>query len=224
VQPSLESWSATLAARVHAELTRQEVVEMDKPPPPAPATPPPATPPVGTSAPRVRAPAGARRPANEPAAAARVVAAEPRADDPVDLTAEAIVTGTASAYAGGATSGSGNRRAPPPQTAGPPAPPVGPGATGPDRSSPVRLEADEWQCAWPREADSRDIDQQWVVLRVIVRADGSAESARLVSDPGHGFGGAAVACALRTRFAPARDRGGHPTRMESPPIRVRFTR
>jgi protein TonB len=63
-----------------------------------------------------------------------------------------------------------------------------------------------------------------VVLRVVVDASGTADSARVLADPGHGFGAAAVACALRTRFVPARARDGTPVRSTSPPIRVRFTR
>jgi protein TonB len=46
----------------------------------------------------------------------------------------------------------------------------------------------------------------------------------VLADPGHGFGAAAVACALRTRFVPARARSGQAVRSLSPPIRVRFTR
>jgi protein TonB len=44
-----------------------------------------------------------------------------------------------------------------------------------------------------------------VVIRVVAAADGRAASAELVSDPGHSFGAAAIACALRTRFSPARE-------------------
>jgi len=63
-----------------------------------------------------------------------------------------------------------------------------------------------------------------VVIRVVVRADGTAESFVVVADPGGGFGPAAIASAMRTRFAPARDREGAPVRGTSPPINVRFTR
>jgi protein TonB len=63
-----------------------------------------------------------------------------------------------------------------------------------------------------------------VVIRVVAAADGRAASAELVSDPGHSFGAAAIACALRTRLSPARDAAGDAVRARSPPIRVRFTR
>jgi protein TonB len=63
-----------------------------------------------------------------------------------------------------------------------------------------------------------------VIVRAWVRADGSVEQASVVSDPGHGFGTAAINCTQHTRFNPARDAQGRPIRALSPPIRVRFTR
>lgn len=223
-EPSLESWSAELAARVHAELGRQEVVELAKPPPPKEApNPEEERPPVPV---RERVPEAARttKAPPPPAQAGQIVAQEPRADDPLDLTSDTFVTGTANAYAGGTTTATGtNPVAVLTRTVDPSASPTrAPGQ--PDRSGPVRLEEDEWQCAWPREADTEQIDERAVVLRIIVGVDGTAESASLMSDPGHGFGQAAVACALRTRFTPARDRQGRTIKSQSPPIRVRFTR
>jgi periplasmic protein TonB len=46
----------------------------------------------------------------------------------------------------------------------------------------------------------------------------------VVSDPGLGFGAAARACALGTRFLPARNEEGRPITAPSPPIRVHFFR
>ena len=97
-------------------------------------------------------------------------------------------------------------------------------ASATDRASSVSLESEKWSCPWPREADAEQIDEQTVVLRVVVGASGTAERATVLADPGHGFGAAAVACALRTRFVPARARSGEAVRSLSPPIRVRFTR
>jgi protein TonB len=137
----------------------------------------------------------------------------------LDLTANTFVTGSASAYAGGTTTSNGtSAKAIFAQTIDPEPTPE------PDRSRPVSLADDEWQCAWPRSADAEDIDEQSVVIRVAVRSDGAVASTRLVSDPGHGFGAAALACAVRTHFTPACDRHGRPLFAESPPIRVRFTR
>lgn len=98
------------------------------------------------------------------------------------------------------------------------------GDSGPDLSTPVSLEGQSWSCPWPPEADSERIDEQTVVIRVVVGPNGSVTSAEIVLEPGHGFGKAAVACAMSTRFTPAHDRAGNAVRARSPPIRVRFTR
>jgi periplasmic protein TonB len=160
------------------------------------------------------------------APAAAVVAQEP--SGPIDLTSDTLVVGAAKAYAGGATQtqgtsavageGKGNETGPSPRSA------VGDGAGVPDQSAPVGLASQRWSCPWPGEADPLPIDEETVVIRVVVRSDGSAESVAVVSDPGHGFGEAAARCAMRTRFTPARAGGGAPIRSSSPAIRVRFTR
>jgi protein TonB len=95
---------------------------------------------------------------------------------------------------------------------------------GPDLSTTVSLEGQSWSCPWPPEADSERIDEQTVVIRVVVDPDGSVKSADIIVEPGHGFGKAAVTCAMNTRFTPAHDRAGNAVRARSPPIRVRFTR
>jgi protein TonB len=93
-----------------------------------------------------------------------------------------------------------------------------------DRSGGVSLDDRSWACPWPREADALQIDEQTVIIEVVVDPDGTVTSAIVVSDPGHGFGPAAIACALRTRFTPARDRAGRPIRAQAPSVVVRFTR
>lgn len=220
-----------------------------RPPPPPPLEPPAEpTPPIarhrGPATPEPDEPPPEPPRAPPPAEAARVVTRE-ESRGPVDLTGFTLVQGSAKAYAGGTTTADGTSRQPvyasvvPPRADGgarvrpaaavadagvalvraPPGPPP-----PPDRSRPVSLEADEWRCPWPAEADEAQIDEQSVVIRVVVRPDGSAAAAKVLSDPGYGFGQAAVACALRTRFRPALDRAGNPRRALSPPIRVRFTR
>lgn len=215
-EPTLESWSAAVAARVHAELTKVEAIELPKPPPPPvppPAPPPPAPPATPPQATATRPP--------PPARAGAIVAQAVEPSGPVDLTQDTFVTGTAEAYAGGVTTSAGTSAtavtaqevAPGPQPAKPQ-----------DRSRAVGLDEASWSCPWPKDAEEQNIDEQLVVLRVSVRADGTAESADLASDPGHGFGQAALACAMATRFSPARDSSGKPIAARSPPIRVRFTR
>jgi protein TonB len=147
--------------------------------------------------------------------------------DPLDLTS-AMVTGDAATFAGGTTTSSGtnDQAVHGPVSAdggaGPARPPPPP--PGPDRSHAVSLDASEWSCPWPREADAEQIDAQSVVLKVLVRPDGSVHDARITQDPGFGFGTAALACARRTRFEAARDRSGTRVLAWSPAIRVRFVR
>jgi protein TonB len=159
-----------------------------------------------------------------PAQAGAIIAQEPSPSAPLDLTSATFVVGAASTYAGGVTASRGSNTAA--GGAGDVDARAAPGASsaGPDRSSNVSLAQQSWSCPWPHEADTERIDEQTVVIRVIVAPDGTVQATEVISDPGHGFGPAAVACALRTRFTPARDRAGEPLRARSPPIRVRFTR
>jgi periplasmic protein TonB len=235
-QPSPEPWRAPRATHVQVELRRQSDPELPPPPTvqhrePVATHVPPSLAVPGPPAPRAApwpAPVRAERPAagtSPPTApAGQIVAQEPEGSDTLDLTALTFVTGTASVYGGGASTRDGSSLGAMPARA--------PGhhasfTTTPraaDHSRPVQLNADDWQCAWPREADDEWIDEQFVVLRVVVGRDGRVTSASLVADPGHGFGAAALACVMRTRFIPARDARGALVETSSPPIRVRFTR
>jgi protein TonB len=220
---SLGSWSAQLAARIHEELGRERVVELTPPPPPPPKPAPPAEPPPQRQ-PVARAAHPAPRRADSrpppPAQAGKIIAQEEAPRAPLDLTGDTFVTGTAQAYAGGVTSPTGtNPNAVESREVDAKAPPG-----EPDRSHPVGLADEDWRCPWPHDAEAEQIDEQVAVVRVIVRPDGTVASARIVRDPGHGFGDAAVACAMRTRFTPAADPSGRPIKAESPPVRVRFTR
>jgi periplasmic protein TonB len=212
------------------EKVKEMTVELERPPPPIekPTEKPPKETPSETPRHKVQAPKEPPPPAA--AQAAKLAgAAEPDPDAPIDLSGETFVTGDAVAYAGGVTApkgtstepvfdrnasangvvgGKGTRKSPP----------------APNASAPVSLREDEWHCPWPSEAEDSAIDVETVILRVTVDARGRVESSELVRDPGHGFGAAALACASRTRFVPARNREGHAVRSESPPIRVRFTR
>jgi periplasmic protein TonB len=46
----------------------------------------------------------------------------------------------------------------------------------------------------------------------------------MLRDPGHGFGAAAIQCAMGQRFNSALDRMGNPVAATTPPILVRFSR
>lgn len=237
-EPSLEDGSAPVTARVDAELRDQEIVELENVSPrEAPfLQSPPSKPDRKTPRPTRSAPAASRRPLvtgapPSPAAPRRAPPHEPIASPPEDLGAETVAAGRAAKSAGRTTAATGvhqvvvsmpdaerGRRSTTNSVANPVALERSSAAT------PVGLDEHEWHCVWPREAEADHIDEPSVVLRVMVRADGSAESARLIADPGHGFGAAALRCALETRFVAARDRYGNAIRAESAPIRVRFTR
>lgn len=197
-----------------------------QPPPPSPVTPEntarehratPAKPPPVTVHP-------VRSSGLEAAQAATVVAQPPESGTPVDLTADEVVTGTATAYPGGLTASTGTSTSAVGQAPAAPRSRQTTSSVALDHSSPVSLATESWSCPWPREADAQQIDEQTVILRVLVTADGDPENATVVSDPGQGFGPAALACAMRTHFTPAHDPKGNPMRATSPPIRVRFTR
>jgi periplasmic protein TonB len=224
IHVSLWRWaqpSASLAgppARRPAAPAHDRTIDLTPPPPPPPVVEEPRAPPPVKPA----SIQPARRPPPAQAGAILAQASDPEA--PLDLTAESFVTGTAQAYAGGTTASAGTSPAavqardvdPRSEAAAP--------SVEPDLSTAVALEDESWSCPWPPEADTEQVDEQTVIIRVVVAPDGKVEAAEVVSDPGGGFGAAATTCARQTRFTPARDRRGAPTRATSPPIRVRFTR
>jgi periplasmic protein TonB len=207
-------------AAARAPELQVELFELPPPPPPPPEAPPEPEPPPR---PRVVRPSPTRpspAPPPTPAQTAQVVAKEAPADEPLDLTSFTIASGDASHFAGGKSSSTGtSTRA----VTGPAASDGVPDGTG-DLSRPVGIRENEWDCPWPAEADALGIDEQVVVLRVTVNAEGRAEAAEIVRDPGHGFGAAVQTCARRHRFLPALDGGGTAVKARSGPIRVRFTR
>lgn len=224
-----------------AESSRAPTVVASKPPirvdhvvdlqPPAPPEPLPPPPPPPSSRPPPRAaraqtppshvkPSSSAPPAPAPAQAGEVVTAD-AAEAPLDFTGFDIVNGQAPRYAGGVTASNGSSERAVGSVASAPADTNGPGGS---RARSVQLPARNWDCPWPREADALRIDEQAVVLRVVVTEEGRVTSAELLSDPGHGFGQAALECARDARFDAALDREGRPYAATSPPIRVRFTR
>ena len=205
-EPSLQAWSASVALQVHDELQNEDIVtlEPEKPPPKEIEEAP------RTLAPRSDAPSPAT-PTAAPAAAEAVMTH----DAPLDLTSDTIVSGEARVSPGGPSASSGTRTAPAAKDAQP---------AVADRSRTVTLESDDWSCAWPSTAQGEVVDEQKVVIKVEVGADGRVINAAIVRDEKGGFGDAALACARRTRFVPARDRDGQPLRAWSPPIEVRFER
>lgn len=249
IEPSLETWSAQLAARAHTELARES--EIDLLPPPKVQAPPPPPPVAEKETPKdepeppptrvaMKEPARSTPPAG-PAEAARTVVRE---DGPVDLGDFSMIQGQGKVFAGGISRADGSSKtavdklpeATPPIEAVQPKPTVEvptprkvtptptPVEPEEDRSEPVRLVNPDWNCPWPHEADDEQIDEHSAIVRVTIGPDSAVVGARIVTDPGHGFGKAALACAKGTSYHAARDKRGTPVRAESPPIRVRFTR
>jgi periplasmic protein TonB len=158
-----------------------------------------------------------------PARAAQAVAVE-AATMPLDFTGFDLVTGRAERYAGGISASSGTNtravHAAHVERNAPPNRPVGSAS----RARAVGLPAREWRCPWPRAAEALSVNEQAVVIRAHVLADGAVASAELLSDPGYGFGQVALDCVREQRFPPATDEQGRPVAAKSPPIRVRFVR
>ena len=215
---SLEPWAAELALRIHQELGRETIIEAAPPPPPPPPSPPEVAKPPPRP-PRERAPSTPRVAARPPppAQAGQVIARVPDPSEPRDLTGDAFVTGTASAYAGGVTSPTGtNTKAVESRVVDPRSPP-GPG----DLSRPLRIADEDYfrHCPWPPEAESADVDRVTVGTRIQVRSDGTTAHAEVVRDPGMGFGEAAVACLLRAPrsvWQVALDQSGRPVAASRP--------
>ena len=212
------SLCAEMAARVHDAIAAERTVDvtpLPKPPPPA-ETPP--TPHVAEPVARERVhTAAAHHAPAAPAQAGQIAAAS---TSPVDFTGSAFVVGSGPSYAGGTTTSAGTNRKPATGAVAP----NGSGGAARSRARPVSLDQAAWNCPWPAEADARQVDQETVVIRVAVGADGRADRVDVLEDPGFGFGRAARQCALSTRFGAARGPAGDPVAALSPPIRVHFYR
>jgi protein TonB len=228
----LGGWARETRSSISAYFQRLYEVEMvNAPPPPPPQEekqPEPEAPKPLAAAPKI---APREAPAPAPAQAGKILTQEADPDAPVDLTGQGFVTGNAESYAGGVTASSGtsktavhNLNAAPGGVPGGTGTKPGPAPTGPDLSSPPSITGTDWDCPFPPEADVDQIDLQIVTVAVTVRADGTPENIRVVGDPGHGFGRAARACAMRQRFVPAKNREGHPIAGTLPAVKVRFTR
>ena len=207
---------------ISTEIVDLDLPERTKPPPPPDETPDPAATRVNEREDKVLPRREARAP--QPSAAAQVLTRSDEPSDALDLL-DTIVTGPAttfSAHSSGRSSG----------TPAPTAAPSGSGerrsqsndVVGPDRSRPASLAGGfAWTCPFPPEADVADVDRADVSLRIDIDASGRARQLRVVSDPGHGFGAAAQACAAQKHYTPGLDRDGNPV-ASTLAVRVRFVR
>jgi periplasmic protein TonB len=208
-----------------------QVIELEPPPPPK--EPPPAPPkeeakpeaPLETKVAAKAPPAAAPPP---PAQAAAVLTQDSK--EPVDF-GDAIVTGSATTYAGGQSAQNGTSKravvvSAPSSTGetGVVAAPAAPPSNSVDQTRKARLAGGaSWNCPFPGEADGAQIDQAVVTLRIVITASGDVRSVAVESDPGNGFGREARACAMRKKFDAALDRDGKPVEGTSR-INVRFAR
>lgn len=195
--------------------------EVVPPPPPPPTPKPEEKPEIQRVAPH-EAP-----PPPSPAQAAKVLTREPDPNEPVDLTGDTIVTGNADTFAGGVTAGNGTSKVAVRTlaTVDKPPPPAAIAQPAVDLSRPARLAGGlTWNdCGFPPEADALQIDDASVTIEVEVNADGTKGAVRVLSDPGHGFGGLARSCALGKPFESALDRQGHSI-ASTKAIRIHFSR
>jgi protein TonB len=231
-------WSREVGERIHARLWESYDIEMVKAvePPPPPAPPPE----EAKEEPKAAAPPPPTRVKDEPpppppaaAQASAVLTKEPDSNEPVDLTGNTFVNGTAETYAGGVTEQGGtsdkavydrNARAggvPGGHGTGAVAAP----APAPDRSRQAGLNgSSEWKCPWPSEADTEQVDDAYVTVQVAIRPDGAADRVTVLTDPGHGFAREARLCAMRERYTPALDRDGNPIAGISKAFKIHFER
>jgi len=207
--PSLENWAALLGSRIHQALDEQETISIEIPAPKPPQKSPTLPPKIVSRS--------VSHTASVHAQASQVIT-RTEDDTPVDFGENTIITGTSNHYAGGFTTRTGkSTQAVDRQT------PVS-NNEAKDLSHPVILNTNDWNCAWPAEADSSPINEQVVTIQVTVNVGGQVMMTRALSNPGLGFAEAALACARHTHFQPATDRTGQPYQSQSPPIRVRFLR
>lgn len=123
-----------------------------------------------------------------------------------------LIVGGAPEYQGGSTSAPGSG------SGG-----WGLGLGGRDLSRPARLGGQfHWnRCPWPEGAPN-DGHQVIASVAVEVAPDGSPVRARVMDDPGHGFGDDARRCAMQVRYVPGLGPNGKVARMWTIPFRVIF--
>jgi periplasmic protein TonB len=196
------------------QITRMVEIEAPEPEPPPPAppvTPPePAPPPLARA--RVREPVRAQPP---PAAAAAGQVLARDTPEVLDF-GDSFVQGNAERHAGGVTQSSGTSQA---AVRAHDARGAGVNRTRP----PALADGVDWDCPFPEEADSAEIDSAVVGLQVVVNAAGEVQSATVTRDPGHGFAREARRCALSKRWRAGLDHAGDPTDATSL-VNVRFER
>lgn len=204
------SWQTDMQARIHEKALSENTIEIEpeKVDPPKPDEPKPVEPEKqpenAVKSDKVEAPAPAA------AQAGAIIAAAPDPNEPVDLT-NSFVMGTGDSYAGGKTDPNGTSKVAVAAIAAKGAGAPGPVGTGTvatvikkDCAKPAKLRGGlNWDCPFPSEADTEQIDEAVASIEVTVNASGRVDTVRVTQDPGHGFGRAAKACAMSKAFEAA---------------------
>ena len=207
-------WRATHVSAPRDVTQEIEVLKEELPPPP----PPPVAEPVNKPDPAPARLTPHEAPPPPPAQAAKVLTAETKPDEPLDLTGNTIVTGNADQFAGGFTTSNGTN---PNAVHTAPSPTGVPGGTGTPQAAPPPPTAidhtrsaslsggAQWSCPFPPEADTAQVDEAFVSLQVDVRPDGTPTSVAVLQDPGNGFGREARRCAMQKHYQNALDHDGN---------------
>lgn len=231
----MSAFAGAVRSAVSDDVRATYAVEMKAPPPPPP---PPAAPDPEPPKPQPQPRAAAPQPQQSekppaPAQAAKVLTAEPDANEPLDLTDQGFVTGDGDRFAGGVTSSTGTSKtavrdinAKPGGVVGgkgtaaaPPAPPRE------DLSRAATPASRDWgDCGFPAEADVEQIDFMRLSIVVTVGTDGRAQNVTVLKDPGYGFGNQARQCAMRKTYNTGLNAEGKPIVTTTPPFIVTFRR
>jgi protein TonB len=231
IQTDLLAWTHQLRLAINEKLAATYDIDVEKPKPP-PEPEPKEEPKEEKAPPPLKAPKDTAPPPPPAAAQAGAVLTQQPDDAPVDFT-NSFVTGNSSSYAGGVTQTNGtsasavrNLNAQAGGVPGGTGTKPSPAVAAVDRSRALHLSSDAWRCDFPPEADAEQIDSMKVLIELTVTAGGRVTNARVLKDPGYGFGRAAVQCALHqspNAFDVGLDRDGNPITMTKS-FNVNFTR
>jgi protein TonB len=224
IHAEMIAWTLRLAPVIDGHLVQTVDIETDKP---APAPPPPPPEEKKEEEPVVKHDV----PKEAPAAAAQAgqVLAQNPDKEVLNFTDNVFTVGSSDRYAGGDTTSNGtNQNAVHARHVADTGTGSGQGQAmqqvAVDLSRTAQLAGSgEWRCPFPPEADADQVDEASAVIEVTVGADGKASRANVLSDPGHGFGREARACAIREAYVPALDREGRAV-ASTKRFRVKFER
>ena len=228
----LGAFAALVQTAVRDDIRATYAVEMApaKPPPPPPEEPPPPEPEPQAKVPSRNPQADAPPP--PPAQAGKLLTANADPDAPLDLTGDGFVTGDGDRYVGGVTSAKGTSTTAVRQTQAKVGGKIGSSGTGKTDSVPTKQDLSvaprptdtNWDCPWPPEADSDQINYMRVRIVVTVGVDGRAQKVTVLNDPGHGFAKYVQQCAMRKSFNAGISSDGKPIISTTPPFSVTWTR